>query len=146
MVAQQVGIHKGKELVRCQRLDVALTVHAFFVDQHDVEAGAGDMQELPIETEGWLIASLLETLRAHGVVVLEQGWELLLPRGPDPQLANPPSATLTGSCSCSPVRSPDPLFRQAFPMRCRKHQASALLSVLQTFLCSSLNFPAPDTM
>lgn len=49
LAGQQVGIDKGEKFFRCNGLDVAVTVHAVFVNKHHVEAGTGDVQELPAE-------------------------------------------------------------------------------------------------
>lgn len=47
LLAQQVGVDEHKELVGVHGGDVALPVHAPFVQQHRIEVGAGETQELP---------------------------------------------------------------------------------------------------
>lgn len=43
LAAQQVSVHKIKELLWGRWLDVAIAVSAVFVDQHYVETGSGDV-------------------------------------------------------------------------------------------------------
>lgn len=51
-LAQQVGVDEDEELVGADGGDVALTVGARLVQQHAVEVGAGEVQELPGDAGG----------------------------------------------------------------------------------------------
>lgn len=46
-LAQQVGVDEDEELIRADGGDVALTIDSCLVQQHRVEVGAGEVQELP---------------------------------------------------------------------------------------------------
>lgn len=47
LLAQQVGVDEVEKLIRADGQDVAFTVSACFVQEHHVEVGAGEVQELP---------------------------------------------------------------------------------------------------
>jgi len=67
LLAQQVGVDEVEELIRADGQDVALTVSACFVQEHHVEVGAGEVQELPGGAEGSCWSGLWVSQASQGL-------------------------------------------------------------------------------
>lgn len=67
LLAQQVGVDEVEKLIRADGQDVAFTVSACFVQEHHVEVGAGEVQELPGGAEGSCWSGLWVSQASQGL-------------------------------------------------------------------------------